>query len=493
MGSVAEQTSNSPFGVTHPEWVKDAAIYQLNLRHFTQEGTFAAAQDHLPRLKALGVSIIWIMPIHEIGEMHRKGSLGSPYSVRDYYSLDSSYGTVADAQNYIAVAHALGMRVILDWVANHTAWDNPLTTLHPGWYARDWKGDLRPTPWWDWDDVVEFDYANEELRQYMINAMAYWFNDVGFDGFRCDVAGFVPTDFWVDARRALMKIKPIFLLAEWEDQSLHESAFDMTYAWTWERAIRRIKESADRRQDRQFRRLRSLQPQPQHAVGRQTRLGVVPPDDDVSELRVYYSWNEKAYPANSIRMTFVSNHDKNAWEGTQFELFGDSLEAAMVLSVIGEGMPLIFNGQEVGNQKRLKLFEKDAIRWGDGKHEHSHGILYRHLIKLKKESSCLWNGAWGARMIEVPADQRESVLSFVRRDDNSKVFLTTNLSEEDRTVRFRDSADSGSRPDPHHGAYRVFTAGIGLTDVVIEVSNGYEARLPAWGYQLLVAVGQGVA
>ncbi len=315
--------------LTHPEWSKNAAIYQLNTRQFSAEGTFAAAQNQLPRLKELGVDIIWLMPIHEIGVKNRKGSLGSPYAVKDYYSVNPEFGSLEDLKNLVNAAHEQGMYVILDWVANHTAWDNALVEAHPEWYDKDYKGDYRPTPWWDWDDIIDLDYNRPEVRKYMTDALTYWVNEANIDGYRCDVAGFVPIEFWNNARKELDAIKPVFMLAEWESRDLHARAFDMTYAWSWNEAVHNI------------------------CMGKA----------DVSKLFIYYSWNESAFPENSMRMTFVSNHDKNAWEGTMYEQFGDGLEAAIVLSVVGEGMPLIYNGQEAGNSKRLEFFEKDPIQW----------------------------------------------------------------------------------------------------------------------------------
>ncbi len=217
--------------IAHPEWSKNATIYQINTRQFTPEGTFGAAEKQLPRLKELGAVILWLMPVHEIGVRNRKGSLGSPYAVRDYYSVNREFGALADLKHFVNAAHSLGMVVILDWVANHTAWDNPLVAEHPEWYARDWKGDFRPTPWWDWPDIIDFDYAQPAVRRYMTDALRYWVSEVDVDGYRCDVAGFVPTDFWNNVRKELDAIKPVFMLAEWESRDLHAEAFDMTYAW----------------------------------------------------------------------------------------------------------------------------------------------------------------------------------------------------------------------------------------------------------------------
>jgi glycosidase len=393
--------------IAHPEWSKNATIYQINTRQFTPEGTFRAAEAHLPRLQDLGVVILWLMPIHPIGEKNRKGTLGSPYSVKDYYGVNPEFGTLEELKHFVRTAHDLGMYVILDWVANHSAWDCNLVDEHPEWYARDWKGDFRPTPWWDWEDIIDFDYNQEGMRRYMTEAMKYWVRNVDIDGYRCDVAGFVPTDFWNNLRRELDIIKPVFMLAEWESRDLHAEAFDMTYAWHWNDVVHRI------------------------------ASGML----DVTSLYVYYSWNEKAYPFDIMRMLFVSNHDHNAWEGTEFEKFGECIDAAIVLSVISEGMPLIYNGQEAGNQRRLAFFEKDPIVW----REHPNGELYRKLFALKRENTALWNAAWGARMVNVVNSEPSQVLSFVRQNERDRVFAVLNLSDFPNAVTFPESL--------HHGAY----------------------------------------
>ena len=378
-----------------------AALYQLNTRQFTPEGTLAAATAQLPRLRDLNVSIIWLMPIHEIGRRNRKGGLGSPYAVRDYYSVNAELGTLDDLKTFVSRAHALGLAVILDWVANHTAWDNPLVEQHPDWYARDHKGDFRPTPWWDWTDIIELDYRNDALRTYMRRAMRYWVEETDIDGYRCDVAGFVPTDFWEDVRRELETLKPIFMLAEWEARDLHRTAFDATYAWTWNTAVHRL------------------------CTGR----------TDLSELYVYYSWNERAWPADALRMTFTSNHDKNAWEGTMYEQFGPGLQAAIVLSVVGEGLPLLYNGQEAGNHRRLAFFERDPIVW----REHAIGQLYRELFALQRREKALWHGSAGGRMIKLPNTAEDRLLTFCRRKEESWVVGAFNFSDRTVEAEVRDN------------------------------------------------------
>ena len=219
--------------------------------------------------------------------------------------------------------------------------------------ARLENGEFRPTPWWDWSDIINLDYKQPALRKYMTEAMADWVREVDIDDYRCDVAGFVPVDFWNNLRKELNAIRPgasdgVFLLAECESRDLHAEAFDATYAWSWSAAMYEI------------------------AMGR----------GDVNNRYVYYSWNEAFFPRGAMRMTFVSNHDQNAWEGTEFEHFADRLPAAMVLSFVGEGMPLIYNGREAGNPRRLKFFEKDLSAW----REHPSGALYADLIRLRKKN-----------------------------------------------------------------------------------------------------------
>jgi len=302
-------------------------------------------------------------------------------------------------------AHKLSLKVIIDWVPNHSAWDNPLVEQHPEWYAKDYKGDFRPSPWWDWSDIIEFDYEHVGLRKYMINALCYWVEKFDIDGFRCDVAGYVPNDFWQQAVQTLSAIRPVFMLAEWENRDLHENAFNMTYAWSWNETLHEL------------------------AHGQCS----------LDRLRKYYSWNERSWPHSAYRMTFVSNHDKNAWDGTQREQFGDALEACIALSVVGEGMPLIHNGQEAGETKRLAFFEHDPIHW----QEHEIGNLYRKLIALKKSKAVLGNGEYGARMIQVPNSKMDKVFSFVRCNENEKVFVLINFSNEQLEVTFEEPLFEG--------------------------------------------------
>ncbi len=422
----------------NPEWTRDAVIYELNIRQFTSGGTFTEATKRLPDIKNLGADILWLMPIHPIGVKNRKGRLGSPYAVKDYYSIHPDLGSADDLKHFIREAHRLGMKVIIDWVANHTAWDHVLVNKHPEWYARDWKGDFRPSQWWDWSDIIELDYNHAGLRKYMTDAMKYWIQEFDLDGFRADIAGFVPLDFWELARKELEQIKPVFMLAEWESRDLHAAAFDASYAWSWWDAV--------------------------HAIASgQTK--------DLLPLYVYYSFRERAYPAESMRMTFVTNHDKNALEGTSRELLGDALEAAITLAFIGDGIPLIYNGQEAGDSHRLAFFEKDEIRWTS----HPHGALLKKLIACKKENPALWNGRWGGPMIQVNHSREDKVLSFLRTKGDNRVFAAFNFSPDAQEVLFHTRL--------HHGRYQELETGN-----IVHFSEDTHILMPPWQAKVYISV-----
>lgn len=419
----------------HPEWSKNAAIYQVNTRQFTAEGTLAAAEKELRRLRDLGASIIYLMPIQPIGEVNRKGSLGSPYAVRDYLAVNPELGTMDDLKRFVSAAHDLGLYVIIDWVANHTAWDNRLRDEHPDWYKQNHRGELQSNTWWDWTDIIELDYRQPALRQYMTEALKFWVVEADIDGYRCDVAGMVPLEFWDNAREELDGIKPVFMLAEWEERDLHARAFDATYGWDWYEMMRHV------------------------AAG----------TSGMGSVFKYYADDESGYPGDAYRMIFLSNHDKNAWEGTEFEVFGDGVEAATVLSVVGTGIPLIYNGQEAGNRRRLAFFERDPIEW----REHAMGALYRTLFALKKKYSALWNGAWGAPMIPVPNDAPESVLSFVRANDREKVFVLINLSDSRQLVHCKEPIC--------HGHFQNW-----FTSERVKLESDSQFQFNPWDYRIFV-------
>jgi len=217
---------------TKLDWINNKTIYEVNWRQFTDKGDIHSLKEHIPRLKEMGVGILWFMPIHPIGKENRKGELGSYYSVKDYFTVNPELGTLEEFKNLVDYIHEMDMYVILDWVANHTACDNKMVIQHPEWYTKNKFGDFQPPKGTDWSDVYDLDYSQEDLRNYMINAMEFWVKEIDIDGFRCDVAGMVPTEFWELAVAKLQSIKSVFMLAEWEEPELLDKAFHADYNWS---------------------------------------------------------------------------------------------------------------------------------------------------------------------------------------------------------------------------------------------------------------------
>lgn len=406
-GTTSDPYSPKPYvEIKHPEWSKNATIYEVNVRQYTPEGTFKAFESHLPRLKEMGIDIIWLMPIHPIGVEKRKGTLGSEYSVKDYYGVNSEYGTMDDFKALVKKIHSMGMYVILDWVANHSAWDNPLAKEHPDWYTKTPEGNFQPTPWYDWDDVIDFDYNVPAMRKYMTDAMKFWVKEADIDGYRCDVAGFIPVDFWENLRSELDAIKPVFMLAEWESRDLYKRSFDMTYSWSlWEK----------------------LRDATTHKKG-------------IAGLVEYMAHDFSSVPPDAYRMTFTDNHDKNSWEGNQFSNFGEGLEACMVFCTVVNGMPLVYSGQEAGLEKSLKFFDKDSIQWK----AHPFYDIYKKLFALKHSNQALWNGAWGAPMNRIYNDKMDKIISFSREKNGNRVVPVINFSDQPVTVKLNSKYLSGN-------------------------------------------------
>lgn len=273
--------------VIHPEWSINANIYEVNVRQYTPEGTFAAFEKHLPELKKLGVDIIWIMPINPIGKQNRKGALGSYYAVANYKTVNPEFGTVDDFKKLVNKTHKLGMKIIIDWVANHTAWDNIWVKDHPEFYTRDAKGNFVP-PVADWEDVIDLNYDNKELRSLMIDAMKYWVKECNIDGFRCDVAAMIPIDFWNEAVPELKKIKHVFMLAEANENFVHQ-AFDMSYNWQLKDLMNDI------------------------AKGKK----------NAEDLVKLFEKEKQEYKTDDYRMSFTTNHDLNSWDGTEYVKIGE--------------------------------------------------------------------------------------------------------------------------------------------------------------------------
>lgn len=413
-------TSTNP-----PEWSYSASIYEVNIRQFSEEGTFDAFRSELPRIREMGVDIIWLMPIHPIGEINRKGTLGSPYSVKDYYGINPDYGTSDDFRNLVEAVHENGMYLILDWVANHTAWDNPLTVSNPEYFETDENGNFMPPHGTDWDDVIQLDFDNQEVWSYMTNALSYWVEEFGIDGYRCDVAYMVPTEFWNQARAELDRIKPVFMLAEADLPELHEQAFDMSYNWKIHHLMAGI------------------------AAGEATPRDL---EQQIEEDRILF-------PPNAFRMQFTSNHDENSWAGTVFERLGDSAETFAVLSATIEGMPLVYNGQEAGMDKRLEFFEKDPIEWKESPFRD----LYTRLLNLKSDNRALWNGEKGGRLQRIPTDRDESIFAFIREAGDDKVFVVLNLTGNPVDFSLDDSRIAGDYTSLFSGEEKSFPAEVGFS------------------------------
>jgi glycosidase len=375
----------------YPDRTKTSNIYEVNIRQYTPEGTFKAFEAHIPRLKKMGVDILWLMPIFPISEKNRKGSLGSYYSVGDYKKVNPLFGSDDDFKSLMKTAHDNNMLVILDWVANHSGWDNPWITEHPEWYSKDKDGNICVPEGTDWSDVADLNYDQPELRKAMIDAMKFWVENYDVDGFRCDVAGMVPTDFWNTAVEELEKVKPMFMLAEAEQLDLHEKAFDMGYAWHYHHIMNEI------------------------ASGKQ----------NAQDLRTYFEKAQDEFPQNIYRMSFTSNHDENSWKGSEYKRMPDSYKTFAVLTFTAPGFPLIYSGQEAGLEKTLRFFEKDTIDWK----QHEMEDIYTKLIKLKNENKALWNGEAGSPAYFINTSNPKQIFTFKRIKDDNTVLVMMNLSK----------------------------------------------------------------
>ena len=417
----------------HVDWSKNANIYEVNLRQFTDEGTIKAFEKHLPRLKKMGVDILWIMPVFPVGELNRKGSLGSYYAVKDYKDINPEFGDIKDFKRLVKKAHKLGMYVILDWVANHSAWDNPWATTNPEWYQHAENGDF-VSPF-DWTDVIAFDYTNPILRDSMVDALKFWITEADIDGYRCDVAGMVPTDFWERARVEMDEIKPVFMLAEDEDNpDLLKTAFDMNYGWTLHKLLNSI------------------------AKG----------ENNANDIWDNLMWNDSIFPVDAYRMYFTSNHDENSWNGTVKERMGNAGEPMAILTYTIPGMGLIYSGQEAGLDKRLRFFEKDTISWD----ENDYTDIYTKLNNLKKENKALWNGEAGGSMTRLGDGSNFNVFSFYREKDGDKIITIINMSDKPQSFNIESKVVSGKFKD-------VFTG------VDVDIAEDFEVELKPWGYLVL--------
>lgn len=417
--------------VSHQDWTRNAVIYEVNVRQYTKEGTFAAFEQHLPRLKELGVDVLWFMPIHPISEKNRKGTLGSYYAVKDYKEVNPEFGTKEDFKRVVDKAHEMGFKVILDWVANHTGCDNVWTVEHPDWYVRDEAGNFKSP--YDWTDTYELNYDNKNMRAGMLDALKYWITDFGIDGYRCDMAHEVPTDFWNDVRPALDSIKPVFMLAESENYDLLEHAFDANYSWELMHMMADVSKG----------------------------------NKNVEDLTAYIQKLDTIKCPDGYKMNFLTNHDENSWNGTEFERYGKGIEAFAVLTYTLNGMPMIYTGQEVGLKKRLSFFEKDMVpSWT----ENGTTKFYKRLNELKHTHPALRAGSMGGDVRIYTSNAGKELLIFSREKAGKELMVMLNLSDRNITYTSNDALGRNNYYDAFTGKlvgnlpktlkaweYRVFT------------------------------------
>ena len=387
------------------DWLATTNIYEVNIRQYTVEGTFIAFTKELPRLKDLGVEVLWLMPVHPIGRLNRKGKLGSYYSIMDFKAVNPEFGTTDDFNDLIKQAHSLGMKVIMDWVANHAAWDNVWTTDHPEYFERDSEGNFKPP--YDWTDVIQIDHSNEAEQDAMIDAMKFWIIDFDIDGFRADLAHLTPLEFWKKARTVIEPLKPgLFWLAETEEINYHE-VFDASFTWEWMHCTEDYyKERAD------LRRLYNV-------------------------LHKY----ETTFPASAYRMYFTSNHDENTWNGTEYEKYGDMAKALAVFSFTWNGIPMIYSGQEMPNIKRLQFFEKDVIAWNG---EYALHDFYKTLLKLRKKNPALRTNDPAVITHFIITSDDKSIMAYLRKNKNDGVLVLLNLCNEKTDFVIKDQLIKGS-------------------------------------------------
>ena len=429
---------------SHHQWSYNLGMYEVNLRHYSQEGSFAAFEKDLDRIDSLGPGIIWFMPVHPIGEFNRLGSLGSPYSVKDYYTVNPDYGSVEEFKDLVSEIQRRDKYVIIDWVANHTAWDNVLTETNPEWYVTNSNGEFIPPPGTNWSDVIELDFDQQGLRDYMIKAMQFWVDSVGVDGFRFDAVDFVPDDFWEEAIPALKLTRPdLFLLAEGPGEHLMELGFDMNYSWDF------------------------------YGFGGGILPLITQGVADANSFRTFVNREQNNYSNGKYRLYFVSNHDENAWEGTPFQLFGPRAVNFSVLSHVINGMPLVYNGEEAGMNKQLAFFDKDLIPWRD----YPMFDYYRRLFDLKRRNAALWNGFDENEAQRIKTTQNSPIYAFTREKDGDRVVGLFNLSNQAISFQATDELPEGT--------YRnVFT------DELIGLSQDNEFDLADWEFLVLEQVSQ---
>lgn len=427
-GSDTAQAATAAPNSTLPAWALQSNIYEVNVRQYTKEGTFNAFAAALPRLQQMGVQILWFMPITPISLADRKGQLGSYYAVQDYLSVNPEFGTMSDWKALVKKAHALGFKVITDWVPNHTGADNGWLTRHPDFFTKDSTG--KPIPAFDWTDTRDLNYDNREMRDSMIAAMKFWLNETDIDGFRCDVAGEVPDDFWVDCIGQLKKIKNVFMLAEGDKGSLHRDGFNASYPWQMFQAMKKI------------------------AAGTTNALAI-----DTVLLR-----QDSSFPAAAVRMYFTSNHDENSWNKADYGTMPGAKHApfAVFAQTMRNSLPLIYSGQEEPVLDSISFFYKNPIRFG----RYSRAAFYATLLKLRASTPAL---ATDAAFKKVSVGNDKALYAYTREKDGKKILVVLNLSAKEQTIKIADPALAGE-------PMNVF---MGIKE---RLSVGHVFNIEPWGY-----------
>ncbi len=452
MAAVALIVGGSAVGKTHkigalspkPAWMENAVIYEANLRQGTAMRNLKGLQLELPRLKDLGVDIVWLMPIHPISEKNRKGGLGSYYAVKDYKDVNPEFGTIEDLKEFVRTAHDHGMKVILDEVCNHTGCDNAWVTEHPEYYARNEKGEMYGP--FDWTDTYKLDYSNPATRAAMIDALKFWIEEADIDGYRCDVAGEVPTDFWEEARPQLEAIKPVFMLAESSTPSLMNKAFDADYAWPMKDV---------------FNAIAATQGVNKYAGEKGQKL----PGMTAQDIPALIKRQMTEYPRGSVHMNMITNHDLNSWEGTEFERFGPATAAFAVLSYTLPGMPMMYTGQEVGFDHAFEFFERDSVQPDYTENEFT--AFYEMLNALKHKNTAL-NANEPIERTNFIESEDPDVLTFTRQNGKDKIVVIANLSDKSSRVHYL-------RREPYLA---------GLTDLFSGRAAALPQKLGPWEYHI---------
>jgi alpha-amylase len=401
------------------DWTHATNIYEVNIRQYTREGSFKAFMPELPRLRDMGVETLWFMPITPISQKNKKGVLGSYYAASDYTSINPEFGTLDDFRILVKTAQQQGFRVIIDWVANHTGWDHKWTREHPDYYEKDpATQDFKRAS--GMDDIIELNFHNPELVRAMVDAMIFWVEETSIDGFRCDLAFWVELEFWQQARQEIDAIKPLFWLGELDpiEHPEYMGVFDVAYTWSWMHKTEEFYK------------------------------GRLPLSALDSCLEQY-----EAIGSKTMRAWFTSNHDENSWNGSEYEKYGELAKALAVFSCTWNGIPLVYSGQELPNQKRLKFFEKDQIQWSGtyGLHD-----FYKTLLRLHSFNPALRAGDPDATVSRVQTGFDESILSYRCRHGNDEVLVALNFSSNH--VQFNLSDVQGRFREVFLGTEKDFSA-----------------------------------